>query len=73
MAKISDGVEKVLQAMEANGGSLSLGDKSTPKEIHAALGISKKVFMNVWDGHTLRCNVRQHFRHTQSSTAACMY
>ena len=30
--------------MEANKNCLELGDKSSPKDIHRALGLSKKVF-----------------------------
>jgi len=43
-AKISDGVEKVLEALQKSNGHLDLGDKSAPKEIYARLGLSKKVF-----------------------------
>ena len=32
-AKISDGVEKVLDSLRRGGGRLPLGDKSQPKEV----------------------------------------
>ncbi|MDP4651103.1 MAG: RNA-binding protein [Haliea sp.] len=35
---------KILAALEANGGFLALTDKSPPPAIHAAFGVSKKVF-----------------------------
>jgi len=44
VAKISEGVERLLQALEKNGKRLPVGDKSSPKEIYNAVGLSKKVF-----------------------------
>ena len=43
-AKISDGVERILEVLNKGKGRLNLGDKSNPKEIYAKLGMSKKVF-----------------------------
>lgn len=43
-AKVDGAAEKVLAALRASGGFLPLGDDSSPDEIHAAFGISKKVF-----------------------------
>eukprot|EP00960_Hanusia_phi_P075489 768431-Hanusia_phi.AAC.17 len=43
-AKISDGVERILEVLTKGNGKLNLGDKSNPKEIYAKLGMSKKVF-----------------------------
>jgi predicted RNA-binding protein (virulence factor B family) len=36
--------EQVLEALAARGGSLPLGDASTPEEIRGAFGVSKKAF-----------------------------
>jgi predicted RNA-binding protein (virulence factor B family) len=36
--------EKILEAMKAAGGALPLSDSSSPEEIRAALGVSKKAF-----------------------------
>jgi len=44
VAKISDGVERVLQALKKHKNRLELGDKSSPKEVYNILGLSKKVF-----------------------------
>ena len=44
VAKISEGVELILDACAKNGDRLPLGDKSSPKEIYQMLGLSKKVF-----------------------------
>lgn len=41
---VEDNVSTVYNAMEENGGSLSLTDKSSPEEIYQRLGISKKLF-----------------------------
>jgi len=43
-AKVDGAADKVLAALRASGGFLPLGDDSSPDEIHAAFGISKKVF-----------------------------
>ncbi len=42
--RVSSLSEKILAALEANGGSLELGDKSPPEEIRARFGTSKKAF-----------------------------
>ncbi len=44
VAKISEGVERLLQALEKNGKRLTVGDKSSPTDIYNAVGLSKKVF-----------------------------
>lgn len=44
VAKISEGVERLLQALEKNGKRLPVGDKSSPTDIYNAVGLSKKVF-----------------------------
>jgi len=36
--------EKIMATLEAKGGSLNLGDKSSPEDIRAAFGTSKKAF-----------------------------
>ncbi len=47
MSAISDAI---LTALEANNGFLALTDKSPPADIHAALGVSKKVFKQAVGG-----------------------
>ncbi len=42
--RIAPVTEQILTAMKASGGHLPLSDGSTPEEIRAALGISKKAF-----------------------------
>ena len=44
VAKISEGVERLLQALEKSGKRLPVGDKSSPTDIYNAVGLSKKVF-----------------------------
>ncbi|MBO6495848.1 MAG: S1 RNA-binding domain-containing protein [Roseivirga sp.] len=47
---VTDSSDDILQAIESNGGSLPLGDKSTPEEIQEHFGISKKNFKRVLGG-----------------------
>jgi predicted RNA-binding protein (virulence factor B family) len=42
--EVTDAAQIVLARLEAAGGKLPLSDKSTPEEIYAALGMSKKTF-----------------------------
>jgi predicted RNA-binding protein (virulence factor B family) len=46
MASILDANKLVLDALDKNGGLLPLGDRSSPEEIKAQLGMSKKSFKN---------------------------
>ncbi len=43
-AEVQDAATIVLNKLDANGGLLNLSDKSDPKEIYDALGMSKKTF-----------------------------
>ena len=42
--EVSDAADLVLDKLKAAGGKLALSDKSSPEEIYAALGMSKKTF-----------------------------
>lgn len=42
--EVPDAADQVLQKLKAAGGKLALSDKSSPEEIYAALGMSKKTF-----------------------------
>ncbi len=44
VASIEPNAQKVLEVLNANGGTLALSDKSKPEEITAKLGMSKKAF-----------------------------
>jgi predicted RNA-binding protein (virulence factor B family) len=41
---VDDNVERLMDALKENGGSLPLNDKSSPQDISSTLGMSKKVF-----------------------------
>jgi len=43
-ARVGPLTEKILDALRSNGGRLKFGDRSTPEEIRAAFGTSKKAF-----------------------------
>jgi predicted RNA-binding protein (virulence factor B family) len=42
--EVTDAADLVLDKLKAAGGKLALSDKSSPEEIYAALGMSKKTF-----------------------------
>jgi uncharacterized protein len=42
--KIEDISQQIIEQLEAQGGKLSLTDKSPPQDIYAAFGVSKKMF-----------------------------
>jgi predicted RNA-binding protein (virulence factor B family) len=41
---VDDNVKKLLDVLQANGGQLNVNDKSSPGQIAALLGMSKKIF-----------------------------
>jgi predicted RNA-binding protein (virulence factor B family) len=43
-ARVEEMEARIIQELHKRGGSWALCDSSPPKQIHAALGISKKVF-----------------------------
>lgn len=43
-AEVTDASQQVLQSLKAANGKMPLSDNSTPEEIYAALGMSKKTF-----------------------------
>lgn len=43
-AEVPDAADQILQKLKAAGGTLPLSDSSSPAEIYAALGMSKKTF-----------------------------
>ena len=47
---IEDSKTVVLKKLEANNGTLALGDKSSPEDIYSQLGISKKAFKKIIGG-----------------------
>ncbi len=49
-AKIEPNTEKVMHTLTANGGKLNISDKSSPEDIKALLGMSKKTFKQVIGG-----------------------
>lgn len=48
--EVTDAAEQVLNKLQAAGGKLSLSDKSSPEEVYAALGMSKKTFKKAIGG-----------------------
>ncbi len=49
-SEVDQARDRILSAIEANGGFLSLHDGSSPGEIRAALGLSKKLFKKALGG-----------------------
>ena len=47
---VTDVSDRILQAIEKAGGSIAIGDKSTPEEVYSQFGISKKNFKKVLGG-----------------------
>jgi len=50
VARIDDATQRVLDALQQDGGTLMLHDKSPPREISRRLGISKKAFKKAVGG-----------------------